>query len=141
MPYKEYEEEREHYYESASLKSVNPRDVEEIDMDFDLIQLTPNMQQMYGALLSKLRKIGENALYSALSENVETTFTNFQIIINATNEAVFKSLQRNLSKLEEIVGEDTIKIVRREKGLDSVAVKEKITKLQKVFGDMLVITG
>ncbi|MCL2850782.1 MAG: hypothetical protein FWE01_00255 [Firmicutes bacterium] len=114
---------------------------EQEEINYEIIDLTPDMSSIWGKVLSQLRE-HDSILYAAVSEQVDIDFTREDIRLYTSNQTLYNIMERGLKLLNEIAGtpteinDSTIKIFFNKK---QTLKTNKIDKLRKIFGEDLII--
>ena len=105
------------------------------EINYEIIDLTPDMSAVWGNILSTLRTT-DHILYAACSEQADIDFGREEIHIRTNNETVYNILQRGIPIFNQLAGEGIVQIIFNKKQ----AIKtNKIEQLKKLFGEKLVI--
>ncbi|MCL2755541.1 MAG: hypothetical protein FWE45_00625 [Firmicutes bacterium] len=103
--------------------------------EFDIVSLTPDMSEIWGNILQKIRSGGDIGLYAVCTEQVKVEFGQEEIILMVSSESMHTFLLKYKPKFDDITGNaDLVRIhfgKRRE--------NKKTQKLKEIFGDMLKI--
>jgi len=106
-----------------------------MEMDFDLINLTPDMQELWGSVIKKIRNV-DSSLYALCSGQIDVEFGREEIILNTRNESTYILLNKSKKKLEDMAGNDVIKINKPK----AKSMRNKnIESLKKLFGEKLTV--
>ena len=103
--------------------------------DFQLINLTPDMREVWGRVMRILREKDEVVLY-ALCSDADAHFERENIVLYISDEGAYKLVTKHKRMLDEIAGEGIIEIHKIKRGKQ----ENPLTKqLQELFGDKLVV--
>ena len=106
-----------------------------VEDNYDLINLTPDMAQVWGNMLKKLREFKKNSLYAVCSSaDVEFTTDEIRLTVDFVDAML---LEKDKELLSGLVGENVIKVINREKKTRNT----KTEKLKKLLGDDLVVVN
>ncbi|MCL2846234.1 MAG: hypothetical protein FWE38_00925 [Firmicutes bacterium] len=109
------------------------------DEDYDIVNLTPNMNEVYSGLLSRLKRDNNINLYTLLDQTVKPSFTHDTILMYTKSESAFETLKKYKGTLTELIGDETFKIIRTR---ESQKHNEKTKKIRQIFGNhVTIITG
>ena len=101
--------------------------------DYEIINLTPDMAQVWGNMLKKLRDQKNNSLY-AVCTNADVEFTPDEIRIHAV-AGEMTILNKNKDLFNGILGDGVLKILNKQ----NTTRNQKTEKLKKLFGADIIV--
>lgn len=100
--------------------------------DYEIINLTPDMSQVWGNLLKKLREQKQSALYAVCAAaDAEFTADAIYVTLDDSSKII---LQKNQQLLNDMVGADVIRLVEQKN-----TKNPKTEILKKLFGETLTV--
>jgi len=94
--------------------------------EYEIINLTPDMSEVWGNILKKLRTKNVN-LYTILTTQVDVVFEREEIYVTTNDDSIYSLLSKY--KFDDCVIVE--KVVKRK--------NQKIEELKKLFGDKLTV--